>query len=150
MGQFRTAAALGISVGQDGTLTLDTDALNQALTTSPDDVRTFFTTNTKAVAADLTTTPPTAAQPAVEGFGAVLTDLVTRYNDSQVGILFTASDAITNTETQLKTQQTNLATLLADKRNRLTEQFANLESTIAGLKSQGNALSSLSSTTKSS
>ncbi|HVS71383.1 MAG TPA: flagellar filament capping protein FliD [Phycisphaerae bacterium] len=150
VGQYRTITAMGISVNQDGTLTLDTDTLNQILATNPDDVRTFFTTNTKAVAADLTTNPPTQAQPAVEGFGATLSDMVTRFTDSQTGILFAASDAITNQETQLKQQQTDLATLLTAKRNRLTQQMANLESTIAGLKNQGTALNSLTSTTSSS
>ncbi|HVX85667.1 MAG TPA: flagellar filament capping protein FliD [Phycisphaerae bacterium] len=150
VGSFRTITAMGITVNQDGTLSLDTSALSQVLATNPDDVRNFFTTNTKAVAADLTTNPPTAAQPAVEGFGATLSDMVTRYTDAQVGILFTASDAITNQETQLKKQQTDLATLLVAKRNRLTQQFANLESTIAGLKNQGTALNSLTATTSSS
>ncbi|MBN1513563.1 MAG: flagellar filament capping protein FliD, partial [Phycisphaerae bacterium] len=50
VGSYRNLAAVGITVGQDGTLSLNTDALTQALGASLTDVRALFTTNTKAVA----------------------------------------------------------------------------------------------------
>jgi len=49
VGSIKTLAAIGVSIAQDGTLSLNTDTLNTKLATNPDDVRTFFTTNTKNV-----------------------------------------------------------------------------------------------------
>jgi flagellar hook-associated protein 2 len=48
-GTYRNLGSVGITVGQDGTLSLNTDTLNQALSSNLADVRTLFTTNTKAV-----------------------------------------------------------------------------------------------------
>ena len=57
-GSLSGLASIGISVGQDGTLTLDTNALNNLLSTDPTDVQKLFSTNVQAVKADLTKTPP--------------------------------------------------------------------------------------------
>jgi len=255
-GSYRNLSAVGITVGQDGTLTLDTDALNQALATDPTDVRALFTTNTKAVTGgpqyisptttlaklngassfpgshisitdgfgtahdiDLTsaktiadvisqinagtagtvtaginasgdglaltqTGGPGNAQvadvnggttaaflnikgtfnngwlnnsltfltpvAAAKGVGATLSDLLDQYTNAQTGLLFDATSSLQTQETQLKDRQTSLAELLVAKKNRLVLQFANLEVTIAGLQSQGNALSSFASSSASS
>ena len=58
---MQNLASVGISVGQDGTLSLDTDALNTALTNDPTDVRALFTTNIIPLAGGpktITTTTP--------------------------------------------------------------------------------------------
>jgi flagellar hook-associated protein 2 len=150
VGQLKTLAGVGITIGQDGKLTLDTDKLQTALSSSPDDVRSLFTTNIKAVTGDLTTTPPTASSPAVKGIGATLSDLLDRFTNAQTGILFQASDSLQTQETQLKDRQTQLTELLSAKKNRLITQFANLEVTIAGLKSQGTALTNFAASTAAS
>jgi len=49
-GKYKTLASVGISIGQDGKLSLDDDKLATALASNPDDVRSLFTTNIKAVA----------------------------------------------------------------------------------------------------
>jgi flagellar hook-associated protein 2 len=48
-GNYRSLAAVGITIGQDGTLSLNTDKLTQALASDMTDVRALFTANTKAV-----------------------------------------------------------------------------------------------------
>jgi flagellar hook-associated protein 2 len=48
-GTYRNMSSVGITVGQDGTLSLNTDKLTQALAQDPTEVRALFTTNTKAV-----------------------------------------------------------------------------------------------------
>ena len=83
--------------------------------------------------------PPTFPTTAVKGIGSTLSDLVTRFSDAQTGILFDASTALQSQETQLTKQQDALSTLLASKKQLLLTQFANLESTIAGLQAQGTA-----------
>jgi flagellar capping protein FliD len=86
---------------------------------------------------------------AVKGVGANLSDLMDRFTNAQTGLLFDASNSIQTQETQLKDRQNSLNDLLTAKKNRLIMQFANLEVTIAQLQSQGNALSSLTTTTSS-
>jgi flagellar capping protein FliD len=48
-GNYRNLSSIGITVGQDGTLSLNSDKLDQALAADPADVRALFTANTKAV-----------------------------------------------------------------------------------------------------
>ena len=150
VGSLKTLASVGVSIGQDGKLKLDTDKLTTALATNPDDVRTLFTTNVKAVAADVSATPPVVGSPAVKGVGATLSDLLDRFTDAQTGVIFKSTDAINTQETQLKDRQTALAALVLSKKERLIRQFAKLEVTISGLKSQGNALSSFQTSTSTS
>jgi len=73
-----------------------------------------------------------------------------RFTNAQTGILFDASSSIKSQETQLKDRQTSLAELVVAKKNRLVQQFANLEVTIASLQNQGNALSKFTASTSSS
>lgn len=150
VGPLKTLSAVGIKLEQDGTLTLDSDKLNSALTNNPDDVRTLFTTNVKAVTPDFTKTPPIVGSPAVQGIGAALADLLDRYVNGQTGLLFQTENALTTRTTQLNKRITSLNELLLSKKNRLILQFANLEKTIAGLQSQGTALSNFKPATSTS
>jgi flagellar hook-associated protein 2 len=256
VGQYKTLASVGIKIGQDGKLSLDDDKLATALAANPDDVRTLFTTSTRAVAggarsisaatklADLgnTTFPaghisitdgfgtaydvnltsistigdvisrinaaaggkvtaginatgdglllaqiggtgnakvdevgagttasalnikgvfannalngamlPVLPKDALKGIGATLSDLLDRFTNGQSGIIFRSTDAIGTQETQIKARQTALAELLLSKKERLNRQYAMLEANLSNLKSQGNSLSNLStSSTKSS
>ena len=254
-GSITSLADIGISVGQDGTLTLDTDQLSSVLATDPTDVQKIFTTNVAATAGgvpqitastalstlgggttfpagNITLTdangtlhninlssaktigdvlaainsgsnntvtasingttlggiilsqvgngtlapsisevgngttaaflhlkgnfsngtldgefPPTLPTTAVKGIGSTLSDLVTRFSDAQTGMLFDASTALQSQEQQLTDQQNSLTTLLASKKQLMLTQFANLESTIAGLQAQGSAIASLATST---
>jgi flagellar hook-associated protein 2 len=145
-GTLTGLGSIGITVGTDGTLTLDSDTLNSVLASDPTDVQNLFTKNVPAVAQNLTTTPIVQASPAIEGIGATLSDLVTRFTDSSTGILFDASTALESQETQLTTQQTLLQTLLTAKQAQLQTTFTNLETTLSSLQSQGTSISSISST----
>jgi len=149
VGAYTNIAQLGISVNQDGTLTLNTDTLNAALASNPADVTSFFTTNNPAVApaAATATTPATAGSPALYGFGQSLINVLTTFTDPQDGTIYNAENALQTQVTQLNQQIANLNTLLTDKKNTLIQTFANLEVTISQLQSQGSAISKLSSTT---
>jgi flagellar hook-associated protein 2 len=252
VGQYRTLASVGFKVEQDGKLSLDEDKFATALASNPDDVRSLFTTSTKAVAGgprsvstttkvseigsttfpaghisitdgfgvaydvDLTAvatlgdviskinaatggkvsaginatgdglllsqiggtsdakveevgTGTTAAalnikgafssnvlngallpvQPrdAVKGIGATLSDLLDRFTNAQTGLIFRSTDAIGTQETEIKSRQTALAELLLAKKERLIRQYAMLEANLSNLKSQGNSLTSLSTST---
>ncbi len=149
-GQHDTLASVGITVNQDGSLSLDTDTLNQAISTDPTDVQALFTTNVPAVASDFTKNPPVLGSPAVFGVGQTLSNLLDGFTDAQTGTLFDASNTIQTQEQELQDRQNSLTSLLDEKKNQLSAQFANLEVTIAQLQSQGNALGSFKPVTSSS
>ncbi len=137
----RSLADIGITVGQDGTLTFSSSTLQSALAANSGDVRTFFTANTSTQV----------------GFAQSLNNLLTKYTDSQTGLIFNATDSITTQTTALNDRVTFLNQLLTAKKNNLITQFANLEVNISQLQSQGTAISAFassssgsSSTTKSS
>ncbi len=77
---------------------------------------------------------------AKKGVGATLSDLLDRFTNGQTGLLFDASNSIQAQESHLKERQLSLATLLLAKKNRLIQQFAQLEVTLAQLQQQSTAL----------
>ncbi|MGN6371249.1 MAG: flagellar filament capping protein FliD [Phycisphaerae bacterium] len=133
-----------------------TDTSNGTLTPSISDVGTGTTASFLHLKGNFSNGtldgefPPTLPTSAVKGIGATLSDLVTRFSDAHTGILFDASSALQAQELQLTKQQDALSTLLASKKQLLLTQFANLESTIAGLQAQGTAISSLANSTSTS
>jgi flagellar capping protein FliD len=94
--------------------------------------------------------PPVLPSSAVKGIGATLSDLLDRFTNAQTGIIFKSSDTIGTKERQLKSHQTSLAELLIAKKNRMILQFANLETTIAQLQSQGTAITNFKAATSAS
>ena len=76
------------------------------------------------------------------GVGIMLGNLIDRFTDAQTGIIFNATDAIATQKLQMNDRINDLNDLLTAKKNRLVEQFANLEVSIAKLQQQGSALSS--------
>ncbi len=150
VGALTNLSSVGITVGQDGTLTLNNSALTSALSASGGDVSSLFTTNIAAVASDFTKTPPVAASPAVKGIGATLSDLIDRFTDAQTGLLFQTTDSISTQEQQLQSRQSDLNALLVLKKNNLVQTFANLEVTISQLQSQGSALSNFAAQSSAS
>jgi flagellar hook-associated protein 2 len=143
VGKFRNLADIGISVLRDGKLELDGDKLTAAIASNPNDLRTFFTTNTKAVAPDLTKTPAVLGSPAVEGVGITLSTLLDTFTNGQTGQLFDASNALLTQEKQLRARQKARNELLINKKNLMIMQFAKLEVTISKMQSQGNSLVSM-------
>jgi flagellar hook-associated protein 2 len=119
-------AAVGITLNQDGTLAFSSSTLQSILATNASDVQSFFTANTKTQV----------------GVGQTLNNLLSKYTDSQTGLLFEATDNITTQTTQLNDRITYLNQVLTSKQQFYSQQFANLEVTISQLKSQGNAISS--------
>ena len=78
------------------------------------------------------------------GLGKVIDKSINNLVDPTSGAI-ARENATLKTQTQsFQDQIKHLDTMLADKRNRLLAQFANMESVLAGLQSQQSALSSLS------
>ncbi len=150
VGQFKTLAAVGLTIGQDGTLSFNSNTLDAALATSAADVKSLFTTNKAAVTTNLTSNPVVIGSPAVKGVGATLSDLLDKFTNAQTGLLFAETDSLATQTTQLNKRVTQLQDLLTIKKNQLILQFASLETTISQLQSQSSAITNFKPITSTS
>jgi flagellar hook-associated protein 2 len=128
-GQYKDLADIGITVTTNGTtnsptLSFDQDTFNQAFASDPSAVSNLFTQATTGLAA------------AINGATDSLTDPVN-------GIITLESNSITTQIQQYNDSINQLNVILADKRNQLEQQFADMETTLASLESQGAVLSAL-------
>ena len=122
-------AQLGITVNNDGSLSLDQSTLNSVLSTNLADVKSLFTTADTGVSAQ---------------FSKILTNLAVDTDTSNPTSLMglhnqTLGTEIDNNQTKIDQETTRLA----NERTQLTNQFANLEVTLAQLQSNYSALSSI-------
>lgn len=81
---------------------------------------------------------------------SVMENQISMLTDPVNGIITLENNALDQTSRQFQDRMDQLDKLLADKKLRLQTQFANLETVLAGLQSQQQALNSLTSTTSSS
>jgi flagellar hook-associated protein 2 len=127
-GSFQNLESIGLTVGDNGQLSFDSKTFDAAYGADPTGVSNLFSQ-------------------ATTGLGTVMNNSLTQLVDPVSGIITEENQTLTNQVQSYQTQLNNLDALLADKRNLLEEQFANMETTLAQLQSQGNALSSLSGKT---
>lgn len=146
-GRYTTLASIGLSVGDGGKLTFDTDTFNTAFATDPDSVQKLFTyleTTTDATGKQVTTG---------KGLGYVLSNAITGLIDPADGMITQENNTL-DTQTQgFNDRITQLNALLDQKRSRLELQFSNMETVLAQLQSQQSSISqikSLTTTTSSS
>ena len=135
-GSLHTAGDVGITITDGGKLQFDPTAFTNAFNADPDDVAKLFTDTTS-------------------GLGTVIGNSMTSLVDPTTGTIAMENTTLTNQTQGFQDQITQLDAVLADKRNNLEEQFANMETVLAGLQSQGSALNSITTisaptTTKSS
>jgi len=119
------SAALSASSIQ-GDLSLDTTALTKALTTSFDDVKALFTNAT--------------GDPATQGFAQRLNGVLNGYIGTS-GALTSAITSSSGLIASLGKQKADWDVRLADKEAALRAQYANMESALSSVQSQGNWLS---------
>lgn len=121
-GLVNTLADLGISTQRDGTLKLDTDALNAAIAQDPESVRTI----TSNLGETLASVDGTIAQ-------------YTRFN----GLIGNSVQTNTNQIDGLNTRIEDIERALEKQKVQLTAQYARLESVVGKLNSQQSALTGL-------
>ncbi len=124
VGSFSSLAALGITLGQDGTMSLNTSTLQNAFSQSSTDLQNFFTTATSGVAAQFNNVINQLAGPTNSLLGNEVTSLATQTTDN--------TDRINQLNAQLALEST-----------RLTDEFDQMELTISGLQANQSALSSI-------
>ena len=121
-----TLAAVGITFGGGGRLSFDEEAFRAKFADDPEAVAQLFT-------ADAT------------GVGAVLKNALDSLTNDTTGLLSRRDDVLGEQVDDLNSRIDSLSTLLDRRREQLTRQFANLETVLAGLQDQQNALVQLAS-----
>lgn len=107
-----TLANLGITRGDDGTMTLDSAKLTAALTANPNAVQSLFA--------------------GTNGYATKLNAALDTYTSS-TGIIGTRTTSLNNTLTQLGTQQTALDNRMAQYQDQLQKQYTNLDTLMSSL-----------------
>lgn len=130
----RSLSALGISVNQDGSLTLDSTELAQQIAQNPAAVGNFFLDSTN-------------------GFATKLKNTISSFTDPIDGELTQEGNSYETQSTSVEQRISTLQAMLTSRQQSLMTTFIHLETLLANLRSQQSALSSilnLSSASKSS
>jgi flagellar hook-associated protein 2 len=112
-GGVRTLADLGMEIQRDGTLSLDSATVEKAVAANPGAVNAIFST-------------------AKTGIAAVLDTLVSTQTDSWDGALVLQQKSLQSSIQDMTDQQTSMQEYLDSERQRLTLQFANMETLLSG------------------
>ncbi|HYA25988.1 MAG TPA: flagellar filament capping protein FliD, partial [Terriglobales bacterium] len=102
-------AALGINMNNDGTLTVDSTTLNNALTTNPSAVLTFFQNSAAG-------SPP--------GFATAFSTDLTNLTDPSTGILNLDLAQNNSDQTDLSTEISNFQDQLATQKQQLIDEYS--------------------------
>jgi flagellar hook-associated protein 2 len=125
-GSVRTLADLGLELQQDGSLTLNTITMNSAIQSNPSAANAIFSQ-------------------ATTGIGATVTNLVKRQTNATDGALVLQQSSLNSSISQMTDQETSIQSYLDAERTRLTAQFTNMETLIAGYNSSTSYLTQISS-----
>jgi len=143
-GTYTRLSQVGFSIGSNNTLTFDEDVFRQAYAAAPSDVIALFTT--AAETTEVTQNGQTVTQEVdgTGGIGPVLESILDALTDDYDGFISYVTDGLDTQTQMLNDRVDHLNDLLAAKRTRLEKQFAAMETALAGLQGQQNALTSLS------
>ena len=122
---------LGITINQDGTLTLNPTALSQQLAQNPTAVSNFFLDPTNGFATQLKTT-------------------LNSFTDAKTGLLTEDASAWTASSASVEARISELQTMLTSRQTALFTNFIHLETILSNLRTQQTALSSLLGTATTS
>lgn len=106
---------LGISIDENGHLSLDTSKLNDAMENHPDDVITFFT----------------STESGNEGFAVKFYDFLDGYLKSSTGIISSKTDGLQKSIDRIEDQIERINDRLAKREENLRHQFNALEDLLA-------------------
>lgn len=124
VGQFNSLASIGITLDKDGQMQLDQDKLTAAFNKDPDSVKSLFTDDKN-------------------GISVKLNDTLEQLAGANNSLLSARVDSLSNTIDSNNDRITQMSDQLDKQRESLLEEFDNLETTVAGLKTNLNVLESL-------
>ncbi len=122
-GSYQWLSEVGLSFQKDGTLKLDTTALNSALNSDFSSVKSLFTD-------------------ADQGFASRLYDTATDMLNTG-GLIATRTNGLNSTIKTLDTRIDQMTTRLTNMETRLKTQFSNLDASVATMKNSSSFLSRL-------
>jgi flagellar hook-associated protein 2 len=131
VGAFKTFFDIGVRVGAGAVLEFDEEKFQAAYGTDPDSVKKFFTLFEKG---NGTTTKDK------KGFGTLIEERINGLTDPVNGIITRQNKSLDEKTEQFKDRIEALDKLLEAKRLRLEKQFASMETVLAGLQQQQQAL----------
>ena len=120
-GSVRTLADLGIELQQDGSLTLNSETLSNAISTNPGAVNAIFST-------------------ATTGISDVVKSMVDAQTNPVSGALITQQSSLQQSISDMNDQITSQQAYLDAERTRLTSQFTAMEQLVSGFTNAGNYL----------
>lgn len=123
---IRTLADVGLRVSAGGKLTFDATKLESALNDHPDEVRALFSDTTN-------------------GFAKQFNKALDNASNTTNGTLTLETNSLKNTTDDLQKRITAFDDRLAIRRQRLEQQFSQMEATLSHLQSQQSSLTGLSS-----
>lgn len=112
-GSVRTLADLGLKLQQDGSLSLDTTTLNKAIAANPSAVNAIFSD-------------------ATSGIAKTVTSMVNAQTDSKDGSLVLQQSSLQSSITEMTGEESDFQSYLDSERQRLTNEFTNMETLISG------------------
>lgn len=127
---LRRLSDFGLTLGDDGKLSIDSSKLQSALDTNPNAVKNFFLDSTN-------------------GFAKTLKTTVESFTNGTTGKFTLATESLQNQADGIGSRIDRLNSLLDGRKSQLLNTFSQLESTLSKLKSQQSALSKFSSTNTS-
>ncbi|HEY8747536.1 MAG TPA: flagellar filament capping protein FliD [Tepidisphaeraceae bacterium] len=125
-GGLQTLGDVGITITDGGKLTFDGSKFESAYAHNADSVSKLFSDSTA-------------------GLGKVIDNSINSLVDPISGSIARENTTLQNQKQQFQDQITQLDSLLVDKRNRLEQQFANMETVLSDLQSQQSALGAITS-----
>lgn len=140
-GTYRTLSQVGVTIGDGAKVTVDEDKFRAAVAADADSVQKLFSFFQKGNGTTI---------PDKKGIGGTLEDVITKLIDPVSGIITLENKTLDDQTTQFQDRIVQLGKLLDAKRARLTQQFANMESVLAGLQTQQSAITGLSNAISSS
>ncbi len=142
-GKYRLMADIGVTLDDKSKIAFDEEKFRAAYADDPGTVSKLFGMSTSKTADGKTTTT-------YQGFAGVLEARMTTLIDPSNGVIAQTNKSLDAVTAQFNDRITQMDAALAIKRARLEQQFANMESVLAGLQSQQSALSSFTGISPSS
>jgi flagellar hook-associated protein 2 len=127
-GSVTSLADLGIETQQDGTLSLDTTKLQNAITNNPSAINSIF-------------------QDATSGLAKAVDTLTQSYTDPVSGIFTLDSKGMSDRVNQMDDQIAQIQVRVNNYHDTLIQQFTDMETIVSNMKTVGNYLTSQSSKT---
>lgn len=135
-GRYRILADVGITLGDGAKVQFDEEKFRAAYANDPEAVESLFTSSN-------TVTKDGVSTAVTSGLGYKIETVIARLIDPSTGVISQENKTLDQRTTQFQSRIKQLNGLIEQKRIRLSTQFANLESVLAGLQNQQKSIAGI-------